>query len=75
MGDILKADFINKLPQPLYIRLLGDKKTIWPVESICVETGCARIDVCGMLQATHISEFSFMMTADGDEVDIEDLFV
>ena len=75
MGDILKADFINALPQPLYIRLIGDKKIMWPVESICVETGMARIDVCGMLQATHISEFSFMMTADGDEVEIDELYI
>ena len=75
MADILNMKLINSLPQPFYIRLLGYKKIMWPVESICVETGMARIDVCGMLQATHISEFSFMQTADGDVIDIESLYL
>ena len=74
MGDLLKLDAINSLPQPLYIRFYGDKNTMWPVESIDTETGCARIDVCWMLQTTHISEFSYMQTSDGDVVDIESLY-
>ncbi len=74
MKDLLRMNYINKLPQPLYIRFWGDKKTMWPVESICVETGIARIDVCGKLQACHVGDFSFMMTADGEEVDIDSLY-
>lgn len=74
MADLLRMDYINSMPQPFYVRLLGDKEIQWPVESICVETGCARIDVCGMLHVVRVSDFSFMMTADGDEVDIESLY-
>lgn len=74
MADLLRMDYINSLPQPFYVRLLGDKNTMWPVESICVETGCARIDVIGKLQSVHVGDFSFMITADGDEVDIESLY-
>jgi len=58
MSDLLRMDFINSLPQPLWIRQWGDKEFMWPVQDLCVESGIVRIDVCGLLQAMHISDIA-----------------
>jgi hypothetical protein len=54
--DKLRMDYINNLPGPLIIRLIGDKKPMWPLEYICVETGLLKFDVCGKLQNGHIAD-------------------
>jgi len=58
MSDLLRMDFINSLPQPLFIRQWGDKGFMWPVQDMCVESGIVRIDVCGLLQAIHIGDIA-----------------
>lgn len=58
MIHLLRIDFINSLPQPLWIRQWGDKEFMWPVQDMCVESGIVRVDVCGRLQAMHISDIA-----------------
>lgn len=56
MTDLLRMDFINSLPQPLWIRQWGRDSFDRPVWDICVETGLIRIDVCGLLDKLHIGD-------------------
>lgn len=56
MTDLLRMDFINSLPQPLWVRQWGRTSFDWPIYDICVETGLIRIDVCGKLDKLHICD-------------------
>jgi len=56
MTDLLRMDFINSLPQPLWVRQWGRDSFDMPVWDICVETGLIRIDVCGLLDKLHIGD-------------------
>ena len=61
--DILRHDFINSLPQPLYAHLYGGSK--WPIYDIEVETALMRIDVVGRLEIKQFSEAKMIEDADG----------
>ena len=61
--DLLDMDYINSLPQPFVGRQLGG--TWWPINDFEVETGLLRIDVCGLLQVSHISEFTAFRDGNG----------
>lgn len=65
MTDLLRMDYINSLPQPLFANLYGGSS--WPVESICVQTGLLRIDVCGLLEILHIGDVRTFTDSDGNE--------
>lgn len=67
MNDLLNMEYINSLPQPFVVRLLGDKDFSWELHDICVETGCLRFNVCGKLQPSHIGEISAFRDMDGKE--------
>jgi len=71
-GDKLRIGFINTLPQPLIVRLIGGHE--WLVYDIDVETGLMRIDVCGKLQVTHINEASLFRDMDGIEHEAETFY-
>ena len=72
MEDLLRMDHINSLPQPFIARLWGDDE--WPVEFICVETGCMRIDVVGKGQNMHIGDVKCFIDVDGEEHDTETFY-
>lgn len=55
-NDNLRMDYINSLPQPFVVKLLGDKTFMYGVHDIDVESATLRIDVCGLLQVISISE-------------------
>lgn len=61
MGDLLKLDYINSLPQPFIARFVGGSE--WPVYDIDVETGLLRIDVCGLLEVRDIGEVKSFLDA------------
>lgn len=63
MNDLLNMEFINSLPQPLFVR----SGSWWPVHDIDVETGLFRIDVCGLLDVMHIGSVLTFRDADGNE--------
>ena len=71
--DLLNMKHINSLPQPLFIRLAGDKIT-WPLDSICVETGLMKFDVCGLLQNGHVGDVMEFIDADGIHHDAETFY-
>jgi hypothetical protein len=55
-NDLLDMAYINSLPQPFVGRMLGGYW--WPIYDLEVETGLVRIDVCGLLDVKHISDFT-----------------
>lgn len=75
MSDLLKIEFINSLPQPLWIKQWGDKEFMWPVQDICVETGIIRIDVCGMLDRLHIGDVYEFKDADGEVYNADEFYL
>ena len=62
--DKLNLDKINSLPQPWLIAHFFGGDT-WPVESIDVQTGLMRIDVCGKLDLKHFAEVKILEDGDG----------
>lgn len=72
MTDLLNIEFINGLPQPFMAELYsGDE---WEVDSICVETGCMSILVCGLLQNLHISEVNYFRDMNGNKHDVDSFY-
>tara|TARA_R110000851_G_scaffold219118_2_gene371916 strand:+ start:3178 stop:3402 length:225 start_codon:yes stop_codon:yes gene_type:complete len=73
MKDLLNIAAINALPHPLSVRLSsGDT---YGLESVCVETGLARIDVMGKLDSLHFSDFSKLIDADMNEHETDDFYL
>ena len=68
--DRLRLDYINSLPQPFLIRTWGSNIQ-WPLESIDVQTGMLRFDVCGKLQIGHISDVAEFVDAENVSHDPE----
>jgi hypothetical protein len=73
VADILRADYINSLPQPFIARFYGGDE--WPVHDIGVDVGLLRIDVCGLLSVKSFSDVRRFIDDDGVEHDPEDWYV
>jgi hypothetical protein len=67
MADLLDMDYINSLPQPFMGKTLGSGDWWWPINDFEVQTGLIRIDVCGLLEVKHISDFSAFRDGRGVE--------
>jgi hypothetical protein len=69
-GDILDLQYINSLPQPLW---LGD----FPVVRIDVQTGLMAIDACGWLSGRLVDDIRAgeLRDANGREVPEGDLWL
>ncbi|MEW8120052.1 MAG: hypothetical protein AB2792_23070 [Candidatus Thiodiazotropha sp.] len=67
MSDRLRMDYINSLPQPFLVNLIGG----WTFElhDIDVETGLMRINVMGKLDVLHVSDARNFVDADGNDHD------
>ena len=72
LGDRLRMDYINSLPQPFIAKFIGGDE--WPIYDIDVQTGLLRIDVCGKLQVKHIADVRFFRDMDGIEHDSETFY-
>lgn len=72
MSDLLDMAKLNALPQPLYARYFS---TWWPVESIDVETGLMRIDVCGKLDVLLFGGLLGLRDANGVVYDTDDFYM
>ena len=69
MPDILNIERINSIG-PIVVEMSGSK---YDLESVCVETGLSRINVCGLVQNCCWSDFSKIIDWDANEYD-PDLF-
>ena len=72
MSDILRMEYINSLPQPFIVEQWDGAK--WPLIDLCVETGCLRFDVCGMIQPSSIGEIKCFIDACGNRHDPETFY-
>jgi len=72
-ADLLDMAYINSLPQPLFAREFGNQMW-WPVHDIDVQTGMYRIDVCGMLDVSHVGNVAEFRDADGNVHDSADFY-
>lgn len=72
MGDRLRMDYINSLPQPFVARLYGHKDWWWPVYDIEVQCALIRIDVCGKLQVCDFSDVAEIKDETGKKHDPDD---
>lgn len=63
MGKTLDETKINKLG-PVIIEMNGSK---YDLEFVCVDTGCARINVCGLGQNCQWGDFSKVFDWDYNE--------
>ena len=74
MADTLRMDYINSLPQPFYVRFVGDKDWWWPVYDIGVDVAIIRIDVMGKLERRWFSDVDQIRDADGQCHDPDDWY-
>jgi len=72
MGDLLRLDYINSLPQPFIATFCGGGE--WPVYDIDVKTGLLRIDIVGKLQVTEIGEIDFFTDEAGKKHDTDSFY-
>ena len=73
-GDKLDIGKLNALPQPMFVRLAGSQSW-WPVETIDVQTGLCRMDVCGKLDRFHFSSVMQIRDLEGGLHDPDDFYV
>ena len=73
--DVLNMDYINSLPQPFLVRLVGDKDFRYEVEDFDVESGLFRMDVCGLLQVSSMSDAYEFKDAAGGIHDAAEFFI
>jgi hypothetical protein len=72
MGDKLRMEYINSLPQPFVAHFYGGDE--WPVHDIEVQTGLLRIDACGKLVVKSIGEVAFFRDVEGVEHDADTFY-
>lgn len=72
-GDILNMKKFNSLPSPVTARMCGGGE-YW-IETLCVQTGCMHLDVCGQLDLSHISELLMFIDANGNEHNPDDFYL
>lgn len=65
MTDILSEEKINALG-PIVVEMNGSK---YDLEFVCVQTGCSRINVCGLGQNCHWDYFDKILDWDNNEYD------
>lgn len=71
MTDILSMDKINALG-PIVVEMNDSK---YDLEYVCVETGCAKINVCGLAQNCHWDDFSKILDWDNNEYTPDSFYI
>ncbi len=74
MGDILDMEKFNSLPQPVTAILYGDTSGYW-IETLCVQTGCMRLDVMGKIDLSHFDNVKHLVDIDGNTHDPDDFWI
>jgi len=72
-NDVLDMELINSLPQP-FMAIEHNEKWQWPIHDVDVQTGCMRIDVCGLLQPCHLLDYKFIEDSDGKRHEPESFY-
>ena len=72
-GDMLNMKKFNALPSPVTARLFSGSEH-W-IESLCVQTGLMRLDVCGQIDLSEFSLVKTLVDIDGGEHDPDDFWI
>lgn len=72
-GDLLKMKEFNALPSPVTARMMGGGEH-W-IESLCVQTGCMRLDVSGQIDLSEFVMVKTLIDADGNEHNPDDFWL
>ncbi|MBL4766517.1 MAG: hypothetical protein JKY94_02180 [Rhodobacteraceae bacterium] len=64
-GDVLNMAKFNALPSPVTARLFNGAE--WWIETLDVQTGFMRLDVCGQIDLSCFSEVKMLIDIDGGE--------
>ena len=72
-GDILNGAKFNMLPSPVTARMYGGGE--WWIETLDVQTGAMRLDVCGQIDLRHFSEVVELIDIDGGKHDPDDFWI
>ena len=72
-NDKLNMDKFNALPSPVTARLWSGAEH-W-IETLCVQTGCMRLDVCGQIDLSNFDEVRTLIDIDGNEHDPDDFYL
>ena len=71
-GDLIDMAKFNALPSPVTARLCGGGE-YW-IETLCVQTGCMRLDVSGQIDLSHFAEVMVLIDIDGEEYEPDDFW-
>ena len=72
MADLLRMDYIRSL-EPLMVSM-GVNDTFYDLETLCVQTGLLRYDVCGKLDRGHIAEVYQFKDWDGNTYEPDEFY-
>ena len=72
-GDLLNGVKFNALPGPVTARMCGGGE--WWIETLDVQTGAMRLDVCGQIDLSHFSEVMILIDINGSTHDPEDFWL
>lgn len=72
-GDLLNGAKFNALPSPVTARMCGGGE--WWIETLDVQTGAMRLDVCGQIDLSHFSEVMELIDIDGGKHDPDDFWL
>lgn len=72
-GDILDIKKFNELPSPVTAKLIGGGE-YW-IETLCVQTGAMRIDVCGMIDHMEFIDVLELIDINGKQYNPDDFWL
>jgi hypothetical protein len=72
-GDMLDIKKFNLLPGPVTAKMIGGGD-YW-IETLDVQTGLMRVDVCGMIDLTEFSMVDWLVDASGEKHDPDDFYL
>lgn len=72
-GDLLNGGRFNALPSPVTAKMCGGDE--WWVESLDVQTGLMRLDVCGQIDLRHFGEVIMLTDINGVTYDPDSFWI
>lgn len=71
MSDLLNMEKINSLGP-----IMGELSSgVYDIESVCVETGLCRVNVCGLVQLNYWRDFYRILDWDENEYETDSFYL
>lgn len=72
-GDIINGVKFNALSSPVTAKIAGGGE--WWIESLDVQTGLMRLDICGQIDLCHFCEVIELIDYNGNKYDPDDFWI